>query len=270
MSDSILLIEQKMIASGPIEVWTVNRPQVLNALNSELLQAIEDAGVKLEARLKKDGLMACRALIVTGAGEKAFVAGADIAQMKAFTGAQGEAFGRLAQSAFTRLEILPIPTIAAVNGFALGGGMELAMGCDVILASPKAEFGQPEAYLGLIPGFGGTARFADRLGVNKALELLYSGKRIKADEALRLGLIQRITEQPLMEAAMAFAEELTVKSGPLSIAYIKKVVRGRNQAIINAVQDAEAKAFGKVFETADGKEGIAAFLEKRKAAFQGH
>lgn len=266
--ESVLLIEQKQIASGNVEIWTVNRPQVLNALNPDVLTAIDNAGKDLAARLERNPV-AVRALIVTGAGEKAFVAGADIAGMKTFNASQGEMFGRLAQGAFTRLEKLPIPTIAAVGGFALGGGMELAMGCDVILASPKAEFGQPEAYLGLIPGFGGTARFAERLGIHKALELLYSGKRINAEEAMRLGLIQRITAEPLMDAALALATELTIKSGPLALAAIKKVVRSQNDAHVAAIQDAEAKAFGRIFETADAKEGIAAFLEKRKAAFTG-
>lgn len=270
MSESVLLVEQRTIDSGPIEIWTVNRPKVLNALNSQVLQAIFDAGGALKRRLDQD-LMSCRALIVRGAGEKAFVAGADIAELQGLNPAQAEAFGRLGQRAFTQLEFLPIPTIAAIHGFALGGGLELAMGCDMLVASPVSEFGQPEAYLGLLPGFGATARFADRVGTAKALELLYTGRRIKADEALRLGLIQEIcsADKPVFDRALELAREMTIKSGPLALAAIKRVTRLRTEKMFAEIMDAEAKAFGQIFGSADKLEGTTAFLEKRKAAFKG-
>ncbi|MBS1984219.1 MAG: enoyl-CoA hydratase/isomerase family protein [Bdellovibrionales bacterium] len=271
----VLKIEKVTIESGEVEVWTLNRPDVLNALNSDLLKAIDEAGKDLQKRLASNPL-AVRALVLKGAGTKAFVAGADIAEMKNFGSAEAQKFSRLGQHAFGRLELLPIPTIAAINGFALGGGLELAMGCDVLVATSHSEFGQPEAYLGLLPGFGATARFVDRLGMNKALELLYSGRRIKAPEAMALGLIQKVVdegtttgEEAALKMGLEMARDLTLKSGPLALAAIKRVCRTRRTPEFEAVCEAEAKAFGEIFETADKKEGVAAFLEKRKPAFQG-
>lgn len=266
----VLLVERREIASGRVEIWTLNRPAALNALNADLLKAVDDAGTKLLAELQKNPT-AVRALILTGAGGKAFAAGADIVGMQSFDSAQAEAFGRLGQRAFTRIEELPIPTIAAIHGFALGGGLEIAMGCDVLLATPTSEFGQPESYLGLLPGFGATARFAERLGLHKALELLYSGRRIKADEAMSLGLIQRMApaDKPVLDTALALAEELTIKSGPLALAAIKAVARKLRTPETAQIQEAEAKAFGKIFATKDAQEGIKAFVEKRKAKFTG-
>lgn len=270
MSERNLLVEERKIASGKIEIWTVNRPKVLNALSADVLKEIDEAGRQLEKKLGED-ILHRRALVITGAGEKAFVAGADIAGMKTFSPTDAEAFARFAQRAFTRLEQLPIPTIAAVNGFALGGGMELSSACDIIVASKNAEFGQPEVFLGLIPGFGGNARFVDRLGVNKALELLYTGRRIKADEALRLGLIQSISPegQSALDAAVALSEECTVKSAPLALAAMKRVVRSRTAVLFDDVQNLEAEAFRDIFTTKDAIEGVTAFTEKRKANFTG-
>lgn len=270
MSEEILLVEEKQIESGPIQIWTINRPKVLNALNPDVLKAIDEAGKKLQAQLEKN-LTSCRALMIMGAGDKAFVAGADIAGMQKMSPQEAEAFGRLAQTAFTRIERLPIPTVAVVQGFALGGGCEIAMSCDVIIAGSKARFGQPEAWLGLIPGFGGTARFVDRLGTGKALQYLYSGEQMPAPDALRYGLVQELCpeNEDLMTFALGHVTRMTLKSGPVAIKMLKEVVRSRTNKLFDEIQDREAKAFHEIFRSADKDEGIAAFLEKRRANFTG-
>ncbi len=270
MSADVVAVESVELGGFPVEVWTINRPDKLNALNGEVLLRLDREGRRLVDELKANPTK-IRALILKGAGEKAFVAGADIAEMRDFTPAQAEAFSRLGQAAFGRLEELPIPTIAALKGFTLGGGLELAMGCDVLVATPQAEFGQPEAYLGLLPGFGATARFAQRLGLGKALELLYSGRRLKADEALRLGLVQRLAAdgEDVFEFAKKVALEFLTKSGPLALARIKAVTRSASREWVQRVCDAEAKAFGEIFASDDKREGVAAFLEKRPAKFTG-
>jgi enoyl-CoA hydratase len=268
MSD-VLLVETLQLGSFPVEVWTVNRPDKLNALNGDVLRRLDEEGARLEAELKKK-ITAKRALILRGAGEKAFVAGADIAEMQGFGRKEAEQFSRLGQRAFGRLELLPIPTLAAIQGFALGGGLELAMGCDMLVASSDAQVGQPEVFLGLIPGFGATARLAERVGLNKALELLYTGRRIPAAEALALGILQKVGApgEKAFDLACKLAEECLAKSGPLALAEVKRVTRSVRDEAIHRTCELEAEAFGKVFESEDKREGVAAFLEKRKAVFR--
>jgi enoyl-CoA hydratase len=277
-SEEVLLVERRELQAGPnaihVEIWTVNRPDKLNALNTRVLERLHEEGLRLKEELARD-LLTCRALILKGAkgdsGGKAFVAGADIAEMKDFDSAKAEAFSRLGQEAFGRLEELPIPTVALIEGFALGGGLELAMACDMLVATPRSQFGQPEAQLGLIPGFGATARFVDRLGAAKALELLYSGSRIGAQEAFDRGLVNRLLpeEGDALEESLKFVVELTSKSGPKALALMKKIVQSHARSRLGPVLEAEARGFGEIFETLDKREGVTAFLEKRKALFRG-
>ena len=182
-----VLLEKK----GHIAVATINRPKALNALNSQVLEDID----QLVEQVKADDEI--RALVITGSGEKAFVAGADIGEMSTLTKAEGEAFGKKGNDVFRKLETLPVPTIAAVNGFALGGGCELSMSCDIRICADTAVFGQPEAGLGITPGFGGTQRLARLVGLGMAKQLIYTAKNIKADEALRIGLVNAV--YPLAE-----------------------------------------------------------------------
>jgi enoyl-CoA hydratase len=271
MTDKVLLCEKHPVANCAnhfIEIWTLNRPDKLNAINSELITALMQEGTRLKQELNQD-LRSCRVLILQGAGSKAFAAGADIVEMKNFGQKEAEVFSRNGQTAFGMLEELPCPTIASIDGFALGGGLELAMCCDILIASEKSQFGQPEAYLGLIPGFGATARFVERLGTAKALELLYSGARIKAQEAMQLGLLQHVVAESPLSKASELAYEISEKSGPQSVASIKKIVRQKTNSRWRSTLDLEAQTFGEIFESHDKKEGIAAFLEKRKACFTG-
>lgn len=266
---SVLLVEKKQLKTGTIEIWTVNRPDKLNAINHAVIAALAEQGARLWQELKKD-LLSVRAVILTGAGEKAFVAGADIAEMSGFGRSKAQGFSTAGQKAFGMLEKLPVPTIAAIGGFALGGGLELAMCCDILVATEKSQFGQPEGQLGLIPGFGATARFLDRVGIAKGLELLFSAKRISAAEAKQLGLIQEVVlAKPLMERALELAEECISKTAPLSNRFVKEIAFELRQARFQKILDLEATYFGEIFESADKKEGVAAFLEKRPAHFSG-
>ena len=237
-----VLLEKK----GHIAVATINRPKALNALNSQVLEDID----QLVEQVKADDEI--RALVITGSGEKAFVAGADIGEMSTLTKAEGEAFGKKGNDVFRKLETLPIPTIAAVNGFALGGGCELSMSCDIRLCADTAVFGQPEAGLGITPGFGGTQRLARLVGMGMAKQLIYTAKNIKADEALRIGLVNAVYPlEELMPAAEKMAETIA-KNAPIAVRACKKAI---------AIEEG---LFGSCFETADQKEGMGAFLEKRK------
>lgn len=270
-SVSAVVVDELSYGEGLVaERWTIQRPEVLNAINADVLKAIDSAGIKLAERLQKNP-SAVRALVLRGSGQKAFVAGADIAAMKHFSMAEAQSFSQLGHRAFARLEQLPIPTVAAVHGFALGGGLELASACDVIFAHPSSQFGQPEPHLGLIPGFGGTARFVERLGMAKGLELLYSGRRIPAAEALALGLVQRVSaaDQNFDEALNAYLVELTAKSSPLAIRMIKEVARSANRERIQRVCELEIAAFSKMFASRDKDIGIDAFLNKKPPAFVG-
>ena len=244
-----------------IGILTISRPAALNALNSLELSEI-DAAI---AAVEQDADLGC--LIITGDG-KAFVAGADISEMSTMTLTQGRDFGRRGAAVMRRIEKLEIPTIAAVNGFALGGGCELAMSCDIILASEKAKFGQPEVGLGITPGFSGTQRLARRVGAAKAKELIFSARMMKADEAKEMGLVNAVfAPEALMEGAMAMAKSFT-KNAPIAVKYAKACIDRGLQTDIDSGIALENELFGMCFATADQKEGMAAFLEKRPATFE--
>ena len=256
-----VLLEKK----GPYAVATIHRPEALNALNSQVLADLAELLDTVEADEE------IRVLVITGAGEKAFVAGADIGEMSTLTKAEGEAFGKKGNDVFRRLETLPIPTIAAVNGFALGGGCELAMSCDIILAAgPNAEgkggakFGQPEVGLGITPGFSGTQRLPRRVGIAKAKELIFSGKVIGAAEAEKIGLVNAVyAPEELIPGAIAMAKSFTANA-PIAVKYSKACIdRGMQMDIDDGIA-LENELFAMCFATADQKEGMSAFVEKRK------
>ena len=242
---------------GFVGILTINRPKALNALNSEVLKELNET-------LDNVDLENTRALILTGAGEKSFVAGADIAEMSTLTKEEGEAFGKVGNDVFRRIETFPIPVIAAVNGFALGGGCEIAMSCDIRLCSETALFGQPEVGLGITPGFGGTQRLARLIPVGKAKEIIYGAINIKADEAYRLGLVNAVYPlEELLPAAKKLAAKIA-KNAPIAVRACKQAINeGLNVDMDHAVI-IEEKLFGSCFETEDQKEGMKAFLEKRK------
>ena len=245
-----------------IATVTINRPNVLNALNSETLTELETAFLELDGN---DGV---KVIILTGAG-KAFVAGADISEMAPLDAMGGRAFGLRGQSVFTLIENLSKPVIAAVNGFALGGGTELALSCDFIYASEKAKFGQPEVGLGVTPGFGGTQRLPRRIGNAMARELIYTGRVIGGTEAREIGLANAVLPpEELMEAAMKTAREIASR-GQVSVRLCKAAITRGMDVDINAALSLEADVFGLCFSTFDQKEGMAAFLEKRKPDFKG-
>lgn len=242
---------------GYIGIMTINRPKALNALNEEVLKDIEAAFDAVD-------LSATRVVILTGAGEKSFVAGADIAAMSTMTKAEGESFGKFGNDIFRKIETFPIPVIAAVNGFALGGGNELAMSCDIRICSENAAFGQPEVGLGITPGFGGTQRLARIIGVGKAKEMVYGARNIKADEAYRLGLVNAVyPQEELMAAAKKLAQTIA-KNAPIAVRNSKKAMNDGLQVDMDQAIVIEEKMFGACFETEDQKEGMTAFLEKRK------
>lgn len=246
-----------------IATVTLNRPKALNALNADMVRELGEALDAITAPRADVGVM-----ILTGAG-KAFVAGADIAQMADFGEDEAWAFALRGQRMMARLEALPFPVIAAVNGFALGGGCELAMACDMIYASSKAKFGQPEVNLGVIPGFGGTQRLQRLVGPQVARDLIFTGRIIRADEALRIGLAARVIEpEALMEEVRATATTILSK-GPLAIAAAKRVIRRGAALDLDQANNLEAAAFGRCFATEDQREGMSAFLEKRAAEFKG-
>jgi len=246
-----------------IAVLTVNRPKALNALNAQTLDEIGAAAAEVGAD------PSIRVLLVTGAGDKAFVAGADIVQMQSFTAMEGKIFSLRGMKAFRSLETLPIPAIAVVNGYCLGGGCELAMSCDWILASDKAIFGQPEVSLGVTPGFGGTQRLTRLVGRAMALELVTTARQVRAEEARQLGLVNHVhPAEVLMEEALKMARSIVAK-GPVSVRLAKEgVQRGQDLDLDNACV-LESELFGLCFSTDDQKEGMSAFLEKRKADFRG-
>ena len=242
---------------GFVGIITINRPKALNALNSEVLK-------ELDACLDGVNLETTRALILTGSGEKSFVAGADIGEMSTLTKAEGEAFGKIGNDVFRKLETFPIPVIAAVNGFALGGGCEISMSCDIRICSDNALFGQPEVGLGITPGFGGTQRLARIIGVGKAKEMIYAATNIKADEALRIGLVNAVYPlEELMPAAKKLAGKIA-KNAPIAVRACKKAINEGLDVDMDKAMVIEEKLFGNCFESEDQKEGMAAFLEKRK------
>jgi enoyl-CoA hydratase len=244
-----------------VTLLTLDRPEALNALDGATLEAI---GARVAEVAGDPGV---RALVLTGEG-RAFAAGADIAAMQHFSAAEAGAFSRLGHRAFAALEALPIPTIAAVNGYALGGGCELALACDWIYASEKARFGQPEVNLGILPGFGGTSRLARRVGLAWAKQLVLGGEPITADEALRIGLANRVYPlEELLGAALAAGEAIAAK-GPLAVAAAKRVMQQGQDADSRVAHTLEQEAFAAAFATEDRAEGMAAFLKKRDAAFK--
>lgn len=247
---------------GAVAVVTVARPKALNAINRAVLDGLEEVFTALASDDE------VRAVVVTGAGEKAFVAGADIAAMKDLAPVDAERFAGHGQAVLDRIAKLPAPVVAAVNGFALGGGCELAMACDVILASSSARFGQPEVKLGVIPGFGGTQRLVRRVGMSNALDLCLSGRIIKADEAQRMGLVSQVVEGDVRVAALEMAQEMS-QLGPVALRLCKRAIHEAADGSLEAGQAAERTLFGLCFATDDQAEGMAAFLEKRKAAFRG-
>ena len=250
---SVVLYEQK----DAVGVITINREKALNALNSEVLDALDQT-------LDQVDLETVRCLVITGAGQKSFVAGADIGEMSTLTKAEGEAFGKKGNDIFRKIETFPIPVIAAVNGFALGGGNELSLSCDIRICSENAVFGQPEVGLGITPGFGGTQRLARIIGVGKAKEMLYTARNIKADEAYRLGLVNAVyPQEELMTAARKLAGQIAANA-PIAVRNSKKAANDGLQTDMDQAIVIEEKLFGACFETEDQKEGMAAFLEKRK------
>ena len=244
-----------------ITVMKISAPKSLNALNSTILKEMDDFIGHIDK--------ATRVLIVTGDGEKSFVAGADISEMAHLDEAQGHDFGRLGAQVFRKIEVLPIPVIAAVNGFALGGGCELAMSCDIRIASSKAKFGQPEVGLGIIPGFSGTYRLPKLIGQGYAKEMIYTGKVVRAEEALRIGLVNAVYEpEELMDKAMEMAQ-MILKNAPVAISLAKQSINEGYDLDADRAIGLENKLFGKCFATRDQKEGMDAFLNKRKAGFTG-
>ena len=242
---------------GQVGLITINRPKALNALNSAVLE-------ELDATLDAVDLNEVRALILTGAGDKSFVAGADIGEMSTLTKAEGEAFGKKGNDVFRKLETFPIPVIAAVNGFALGGGCEISMSCDIRICSENAVFGQPEVGLGITPGFGGTQRLARIVGPGKAKQLIYTARNIKAAEAYRIGLVNEVYPlEELMPQALKMAKGIA-KNAPIAVRNCKKAINDGLQVDMDAAIVIEEKLFGDCFETHDQKEGMSAFLEKRK------
>ena len=239
-----------------IGIITINRPEALNALNSTVISELE----QVIAEVEKDKDL--RAMILTGEG-RSFVAGADIGEQYPMDVAAGRKWGQRGSAIFRRIEKLEIPTIAAVNGFALGGGCEIAMSCDIILASEKAKFGQPEVGLGITPGFSGTQRLPRRVGIAKAKELIFSGKMIKADEAKEIGLVNAVyAPEELINGAIAMAKSFTVNA-PIAVKYAKACIdRGMQMDIDDGIA-LENELFAMCFATADQKEGMGAFLEKR-------
>lgn len=243
--------------SGGIAWVTISRPQALNALNTLFFNEMD----QLIGQLSDDKHV--RVMVLTGEG-KAFVAGADIAEMVNKTSDEGSDFGRLGQNTFRSLEKLPFPVIAAINGFALGGGLELAMACDFRIASSKAKFGQPEVNLGLIPGYAGTQRLPRLAGLANALFLLTTGEMIGTEEALRMGLIQKVVEPEQLMAEVKRIAELICTKGPQAVSRVKQVTREGMLSGFDEGCENEAKNFGALFGPgSQGEEGMKAFLEKR-------
>jgi len=250
---------------GPVRVLTLNRPQALNALDVALVRELSEA-VRIAGADAAEGRL--RGLILTGAG-KAFVAGADIAAMREMSEDEAREFARQGHNLGDHLAALPIPVIAAVNGFALGGGCEVALACDFIYASEVAKFGQPEVKLGVIPGFGGTQRLLRRVGLARALELCMSGAVIDAVEALRIGLVNKVLPADQLLLAAIKTCETIAQMGPEAVAVAKHVLHRGSELPLAAANALEIDAFARLFTTDDQREGMAAFLGKRPAAFTG-
>jgi|LGVF01.1.fsa_nt_gb enoyl-CoA hydratase len=257
MEFKCLLIEKK----DHIGILSFNKPKVLNALDSEVLNELNSAIEYIE---KDEEIYV---LIITGIG-KAFVAGADISEMKDMNAEQGREFGSLGSKVFRKIELMKKPVIAAINGFALGGGCELSMCCDIRIASSNAKFGQPEVSLGIIPGFAGTQRLSRIVGMAKAKELIFTGNMIKAEEAYNIGLVNKVVESDsLMEEAMKMATKIA-SNGQIAVKYSKVAINRGYEVDFEAGNEIETSLFGLSFATNDQKEGMTAFLERRKAKFE--
>ena len=248
-----VLYEQK----GQYAIITINRERALNALNSTVLDELNET-------LDNVNLDEVRCLILTGAGQKSFVAGADIGEMSTLTKAEGEAFGKKGNDVFRKLETFPIPVIAAINGFALGGGCEISMSCDIRICSENAVFGQPEVGLGITPGFGGTQRLARLVGEGMAKQMIYTARNIKADEAYRIGLVNAVyAQEELMPAAEKMASTIA-KNAPIAVCNCKKAINDGMQVDMDQAIVIEEKLFGDCFESEDQRYGMAFFLDKNK------
>ena len=240
-----------------IGIITINRPQALNALNSQVLDELNEVLDSVDSN-------ETRALILTGEGDKSFVAGADIGEMSTLTKAEGEAFGKKGNDVFRKLETLEIPVIAAINGFALGGGCEISMSCDIRICSENAIFGQPEVGLGITPGFGGTQRLARLVGPGMAKQMIYTGRNIKADEAYKIGLVNAVyPQEELMAAAKKMASGIAMQA-PIAVRACKKAINDGLDVDMDQAIVIEEKLFGSCFETEDQKAGMGNFLEKDK------
>lgn len=252
-----------------IGIITINREKALNALNSQVLDELNEAFDAVD-------LDTIRCLILTGAGEKSFVAGADIGEMSTLTKAEGEAFGKKGNDVFRKIETFPIPVIAAINGFALGGGCEISMSCDIRICSENAMFGQPEVGLGITPGFGGTQRLARLVGAGMAKQLIYTARNIKADEAYRIGLVNDVIKATVDEEGnvtvsakdnlMAAAEKMAAtiaKNAPIAVRNCKKAINDGLEVDMDKAIVIEEKLFGDCFETEDQKAGMGNFLKKK-------
>jgi enoyl-CoA hydratase len=251
-----LLLE---VDDNGIATLTINRPDKLNALNKLVLDELDQAVDAVKENYK------IRALVITGAGEKAFVAGADIKELSALDPTSGEKLSKRGQEIFQKVEDLTIPVVAAVNGYALGGGCELAMACHIRIASEKAVLGLPEVSLGLIPGYGGTQRLTKIVGKAKALEFIMTGKQVQAEEARSAGLVNQVTEHSALDEAKSLLNKI-LKQGPIAI---KNAILAVNEAGSEEDFNTEANLFGELCGTTDFKEGTSAFLEKRKPNFSG-
>jgi enoyl-CoA hydratase len=246
-----------------VGVLTFNRPKVLNALDTRTIAELGE----VVARAETD--RGVKALILTGAGEKAFVAGADIAAMSTMSTVEARRFAETAHAILARMEALPIVTIAAVNGFALGGGCEVAMACDLVYASEKARFGQPEVNLGLIPGFGGTQRLTRRVGITRALEMILTGDMYDAPRAKEMGLaLEVLPAGELLGFAKAQAKKIAAKA-PIAFAVAKRAIREGADADVRTANELERQAFAALFGSEDTREGTKAFVEKRAASWKG-
>jgi len=258
MFDNLLLARE-----GAVALLTLNRPQSLNALNAPLLDELRQAILQI----RDDSSL--RAVIITGAGSRAFAAGADLKELSVLSPMAMQAYAQTGQRVFDLVEHLGKPVVAAVNGFALGGGCELAMACTLRVAADTARFGQPEVNLGLMPGFAGTQRLPRLIGQGRALDLLLTGRQIDAAEALRIGLVERVVPAAdVMTAARTIADEFAAKP-PLAVRSILEAVQRGSETTFEAGQALEASLFGLGASTADMREGTAAFGEKRKASFRG-
>lgn len=255
---NFLKVENK----GAVCTMTISAPKSLNALNSGVLAEIDQFLDTIDTRVT-------RCLIVTGDGEKSFVAGADISEMATLNEQEGADFGRRGALVFRKIETLPIPVIAAVNGFALGGGCELAMACDIRICSSNAKFGQPEVGLGIIPGFSGTVRLARLVGMGMAKQLIFTAKVIRADEALRIGLVNAVYDQAaLMDEANNLAQSICA-AAPVAVSLAKECINKEYDMDADQAIAFENELFGRCFATQDQKDGMRAFLSKAKCEFQG-